>query len=86
MIDNDSHPVAWSLLVGELDDAREHLESLIGEMAAQRGYDEEEFRINLGHICAHLNRAWYSRGLTSEIPEDQSPVFSRFQTDVKPVG
>ena len=86
MIDSDSYPVAWSLLVAELDDAREHLESLIGEMAPQGSYDEEEFRINLGHIYAHLNRAWHSRDISSEITKDQWPVFSRFPTDVTPVG
>jgi len=54
MISNADHPVEWAMLVTELDDAREHLESLIDEMAASGAIDEIDYAVQLGHVCAHL--------------------------------
>ena len=63
MINQKDNPVAWALLTDELQDAHEHLGNLI---RAMEGYedpetDEEDFRINLGHVYEHLNRAWHKR-------------------------
>ena len=54
MIDPQRDPLAWSMLMHELGDAHEHLGNLIREMKA----DEVTFRIDLGHVYAHLNRTW----------------------------
>lgn len=86
MIDQNTNPVPWSLLVSGLDDAREHLALLVEEMAAKGSIDEEELRIALGHIYAHLNRAWHSRDHTEEITQKDWAQISRFPTDVEPVG
>ena len=59
MIDPKRDPLAWSMLMYELEDAHEHLGDLIREMDACA--DEVEFRIQLAHVHAHLNRAWNLR-------------------------
>jgi hypothetical protein len=60
MINNKDNPVAWALLVTELDEAREHLESLTNEMVKAGTIEDTEFAVQLGHIYAHLNRVWHS--------------------------
>lgn len=57
MIDPQRDPLAWAMPMYELEDAQEHLGHLIREMKA----DEVAFRIDLGHVYAHLNRAWNLR-------------------------
>jgi hypothetical protein len=57
MIQRDEAPIAWAQFTQELDDARNHLATLLGEMNADPDYDEEILRIDLGHISVHLNRA-----------------------------
>lgn len=86
MIDQNNNPVAWSLLVSGLDDAREHLENLVDVMAAKGSIEEEELRIALGHIYAHLNRTWHTRDRSEEVLEKDWDQISRFPTDVDPVG
>ncbi len=86
MIDQNTNPVPWSLLVSGLDDAREHLEKLVDDMAAKGSIEEEELRVALGHIYAHLNRAWHTRDRTADVAETDWVQISRFPTDVDPVG
>jgi hypothetical protein len=86
MIDQNKDPIAWSQLLHGLDDARDHLKDLVDKMTADGVIDEEEFRVALGHVYAHLNRAWHSRDLKEEIPEKDWAHLSRFPDDVSPVG
>lgn len=86
MINQKTNPVPWSALVSELDDAREHLEKLVADMAATGSIEEEEFRVALGHIYAHLNRAWRTRDRCEEVAQEDWPEVSRFPTDVDPIG
>lgn len=87
MINERNNPVAWAMLITELDEAREHLEALISKMSESGEMDEQsEFSVYLGHVYAHLNRAWHSRNHNEEISEEQWPVFSQFPKDIKPVG
>jgi len=86
MIDNLSNPAAWALLMQELDEAREHLEVLIAEMEKNGHLDEEKFRVDLGHIYAHLNRTWHGRNQPDAITDEQWTMFSRFPADVPLVG
>ena len=85
MVDSSSY-VAWARLITELDDAQEHLKSLINEMTAKGALEEAELQSSLGHIYAHLNRAWNSRNNTFEITENQWREFSQFPTNIDPVG
>ena len=86
MIDNENHPVAWALLIAELDEAREHMESLINEMQTNGKCDEESYRVQLGHVFAHLNRAWNGRDKATELSDDEWTVYSQYPKDLEPVG
>jgi hypothetical protein len=85
-MNRDSRPVEWTLFLDELNDARQHLEDLIQSLMETGRSDESDFRVDLGHVYAHLNRAWHSRTHVGEITEEQWPQFSRFPTDLDPVG
>ncbi len=86
MINSDASPVSWVLLIDELAEAQEHLDKLIAQMRDEGSVDEEDFAVQLGHVYAHLNRAWHSRDLTSQITDDQWSSYSQFPTDLEPVG
>jgi hypothetical protein len=86
MINAKQHPVGWAGLLTELDDAREHLQSLLDKMQKDGTIEASELAVELGHVYAHLNRAWHSRNQETEITEDQWPAFSAFPKDVEPVG
>ena len=76
MINKKEHYVAWAHLAQELEDAREHLESLVRKVVESGSYTESEFAVDLGHVYAHLNRAWHSRNQTSEVASEQWEDFS----------
>jgi hypothetical protein len=61
MITKKDNYAEWALLLYELEDAKEHLETLMQEMADDPEFDEVDYRIGLGHIYTHLNRAWNAR-------------------------
>ena len=86
MITNAEEPVAWALLLTELDEAREHLEEVLKGMNDSGAIEDSEFEVHLGHVYAHLNRAWNSRNQNTEITEEQWAVFSQFPRDLDPVG
>ncbi len=74
------------MLMYELDDAHEHLGNLLKEMNASGNVDETDFRIQLGHVYAHLNRAWFCRNVHEDFPESAREVASSFPTDLDPIG
>ena len=86
MINQKDNYVEWALLLYQLDDARQHLEQLIKKMSEDADYGEEEFQIDLGHVYAHLNRAWRLRNEVAGMPVGEWERFSRFPDDLKPVG
>ncbi|MCA9467706.1 MAG: hypothetical protein KC643_19980 [Nitrospira sp.] len=86
MINKNDNPVAWALLLTELDEAHKHLESLTTAMMEKGTIEESDFAVHLGHVYAHLNRVWHSRNQDEQITEEQWPVFSQFPKDIKPVG
>jgi hypothetical protein len=87
MIDQSSKPVSWALLLYELEDAVEHLAALVRQMNEHGRIDEEDYRIQLGPVYAHLNRAWNSRSSDNESPAEQDPTgWSRFPDDLNPIG
>lgn len=88
MINQKENSVSWVILMHELDDAHQHLGALIAEMAENGEIDEVEYRIGLGHLFAHLNRAWNGR---KDIELDKTPQRirskrSQFPTDLEPCG
>lgn len=88
VLTNAEHPVAWARLMYELADARQHLEALIDQMAAEGTIDESDFRVQLGHVFAHLNRAWHGRDDTQldEVSGELHAERSKFPGDLEPVG
>lgn len=86
MINQVDNPVEWAMLLYELNDAREHLEELLKEMSECDDFTNEDFAVSLGHVFAHLNRAWNTRDIKSEMTSDQIDAASKFPTDLTPVG
>ena len=87
MLDQSSQPVSWALLLYQLDDAGEHLAALMRQMNEHGRIDEEDYRIQLGHVYAHLNRAWNSRCSDSESATERDFThWSRFPDDLNPIG
>ena len=84
MINKQSNPVHWSMLVTELDSARGHLELLHDGMVEAGCIDESVYAMHLGHVFAHLNRAWNNRDLKDEMRGDEWWKNSDFPNDLKP--
>jgi hypothetical protein len=87
MINQTDHPVTWALLVYEIDDLREHLDTLAKQMAQDGRIDADDFRAHVSHAYAHLNRIWNSRNEGSEeAVHHRSDEFTKFPTDIDPIG
>ena len=85
MITKKDNYAEWALLMHELDDAKEHLETLMREMTDDPEYDEANFRVDLGHIYSRLNQAWNARNrLGAEWTQEQQEELSQFPTDIDP--
>ena len=85
MIDRTAEPVAWAQFAYELTDAHEHLGELINVLDHE-AIDDTEFAVHLGHVYAHLNRAWHCRNQTTEISVQQWNEISAFPTDIRPIA
>lgn len=83
MINKEQTPVEWAMLMYELDDAREHLENMIEEMNSDPAFDESVFRVGLGHIFSHLNRAWHRRNLVGDLDDEAWHAASKFPSDLE---
>jgi hypothetical protein len=56
-------------------------------MASDGRIDDEAFAAQIGHAYAHLNRIWHRRNDPGdEISDENWEQFSRFPTDIDPVG
>ena len=86
MINKEENPVAWFMLVTNLEEAKEHLESLIDDLVKGECVEEVDFGVYVGHIYAHLNRVWNSRNLDRQLADEEWSVFSQFPSDIRPVG
>ena len=88
MLTNAEHPVAWAMLMYELTDAHEHLGELIAQINAAGEIDEPDFAVFLGHVFAHLNRAWHGRNDPNldQLSDEKFIEHNQFPTDLKPIG
>ncbi len=86
MINSKEHPVEWSQLMFELEDAHEHLGNLIKEMQEKGSIDAEGYAVDVAHIYAHLNRAWNSRDIIGKPSESQSEKCRSFPNDLEPLA
>ncbi len=86
MINSKDHPVGWDLLFCELEEAHEHLGSLLKDISTNAEYSEESFRIDLGHVYAHLNRAWRRRHVREDMTEAEWSAGREFPSDIQPIA
>jgi hypothetical protein len=86
MINRDTNPVGWAALLYELEDAHEHLGNLIWDISADPDYAEGDLRVDLGHVYAHLNRAWFRRNVAEDFPEAEWTVATSFPVGIEPIG
>lgn len=86
MIKRDTNQVAWTLFMDQLTEAHDHLGDLIEKLAIDHDYDESCFRVDMGHVMAHLNRAWASRNIPREITEEEWERFREYASDLPPIA
>ncbi len=86
MINRKDSPMAWGMLLSELEDAHEHLGNLIKDMSADPEYGEPELRVDLGHVYAHLNRAWRRRLKREDFTDSEWDVAREFPDDLEPIA
>ena len=87
MINQSDHPVAWGLLLFEIEDVRERLESLVRQMSDAGRIDEEAFAVDIRRAYVHLNRIWHSRNDgRAAIPDEDLDRYSKLPTDLDSVG
>ena len=87
MINSKDNPVAWALLVQGMEDAHEHIASLVKQMNRAGTIEDEDFAVQIAHAYAHINRAWNARNYASgEMTDEQWTTFSQFPHDIEPVG
>jgi len=49
------------LIASNIEEAKEELESILSDLAADSEYSEGEFQVALEHAYHHLNYAWHIR-------------------------
>lgn len=86
MINSKLNPVEWSSLLYELEDAKNHLESLVNKMVDVGEIDEVDYEIQVGHVFAHLNRSWNTRSKIGEYTEKERELYTSFPKDIEPCG
>lgn len=85
MIDKESNPIEWAMFMYELEDASEHLTTLIDKLSTSPNFSEDELKIHIAHIYSHLNRAWHFRNTTAQPTELQTYTAGKFPTDIEPI-
>jgi hypothetical protein len=86
MINRNDNPVGWAMFLHDLEDAHEHLGDLIKEITLDTEYDETNLRIDLGHVYAHLNRAWCRRNIPDDFTESEWVAAGEFPNDIEPIA
>ena len=75
------------MMLSELQEIGEHVASLADEMASGGRMSEGDFKVQVGHIYAHLNRLWNGRALCdSDLEGIPWSERSAFPTDISPMG
>ena len=86
MINQADDPVAWALMLYELEETQEHLQKLTEQMHSSGHIDNEEFRVQISHIYGHMNRIWHRKNdANNNIEDSQWDAYSKFPTDVNPI-
>ena len=75
------NPVAWAMLISELEDIQEHTKSLMDDLLKEGALDELEYEIDIAHIYSHLNRAWHRRKFEDDLTDEEWERASKLPTD-----
>ena len=86
MIDRNLNPVGWTFFLDDLQDAHEHLGQLIKEIGSDPDFGEPELQVHLGHVYAHLNRAWRRRNVPEDFSDAEWEAARAFPDDLEPVA
>ena len=86
MINCSDNPVEWSLLLMNLDEAKEHIEKLMNQMGHDSDICESDFQVQLFHIITHLNRIWNCRNHVGQTSQSDFDQFSKTPPDFNPIG
>ncbi len=86
MINGKDNPVEWAMLSYELEDVIEHLKEISGQFSGDGDIDEEDFKVRIGHVYAHLNRIWNARNHIGQISIEQSDQYTQFPKDITLYG
>ena len=69
-----------------LGEAVQELQSVIAELEKNQNYDEVELRVSLEHVYNHVNTAWNSRDIRSELAanhsDDEFYLWRQFPADI----
>ena len=86
MISRDLNPMGWALFLDELQDAHEHLGNLLREISSDPEFEEIQLRSHLGHVYAHLNRAWRRRNVPEDLSDVEWEAAREFPVDIEPIA
>ena len=86
MINARDNPIEWGLLLQELTEAHEHLGDTLKRLGSDPAYGDPDFAVDMGHIAAHLNRAWARRGIARELTDEEWEAFRNFPGDLTPIA
>jgi hypothetical protein len=86
MIDRNEHPVGWAQFLYELADAHEHLGDMLKAVQADAQYDESRLRVDMGHVLAHLHRAWYCRNRPDNLTDHEWEAARQAPIDLEPIA
>lgn len=86
MINGKENPVEWALLSYELEEVIEHLQKISSSIIPESEIVETEFKVDISHVYAHINRIWNQRNHTGEVSDQQFVEFSKFPNDIEPIG
>lgn len=85
-MDKNENYLVWVQVVDELSEAKEHLDKVIKEITGEAQMLEDDLKVDLGHVYAHLNRTWHLRNSKEGVEKENWGEISKFRDDLEPVG
>ncbi len=55
-------------------------------MTQKNHCDENVFRVDMGHVMAHLNRPWARRNMGRELTNSEWEALREYPEDLKPIA
>jgi len=74
------------MMIYEIEEVIEHLQEVSDRITPESFIDEEEFKVRLGHVYAHLNLLWNSRNHIGELSSEQSEQYKQLPNDITLYG